>query len=248
MLPNAVLGSEEMIDEHYKSIFARGEQAFADMIDDTDRLGKFTIAHNNALHLDDLGLLMAMRPEAQMFKLARIEYQHSMYAAAFAQYRQAHISLRLFFELSLCSILFSAHEIYTRQWLKGQKDTNWSAITCKESGIFSKSFIGAFFAEMSESGAEYGGLASILYRECSEFVHGNRKSYCGIDGALGFNPDILDGWLDKVDTAKLVVTFAFFCRFLRDASRDNLDKLEQFALDSFGTMPPIQSIFDKVPE
>ncbi|KIC41911.1 hypothetical protein RA27_00395 [Ruegeria sp. ANG-R] len=207
-------------------------------------MAQFTVAHNDAADIDQLERLIADRTEATMFKLARVEYQHALYSASFAQYRQAHISLRLFFELSLCCILFSAHEIDIRLWLKDQKDSNWQSIINEQNGVFSKHFVGAFFEEMKEHCDQYRSLAKTLYRECSEFVHGNRQSYEGIDTEISYNPDVLEAWADRADTARLIVKFAFICRHLRDASAEVKNELEDLVLEGFGDLAPIQAIFE----
>lgn len=180
-----------------------------------------------------------------MFKLALVEYQHALYTVAVAQYRQAHVSLRLFFELSLCCILFSAREIDAHLWLKGRKDSNWAAITSKDDGVFSKHFVGAFFEEMKEHCEEYQALAVSLYRDCSEFVHGNRQTFDGLDTAISFKPKLLDNWIDRADTAQRVIKFAFLCRYLRHLDRIEANKFEQMALESFGDLAAMQALFDE---
>jgi len=232
-----------MVDEHYAGILAKSQAALQSLLEDTERYPKFVSAHNDAEELDLLERLMAGRTEANMYKLARLEYQHALYSAAFAQYRQAHVSLRLFFELSLSGILFSAHEIDAHLWLKGQKDSNWAAISSNETGVFSKAFVGAFFEDMKEYCPQYLAMATTVYRECSEFVHGNRASFEGIDSQINFHQDILDSWLDRADTVRLLVKFAFLTRYLPHTNGATRNDFEQMALDNFGTLPPIQAIY-----
>ena len=237
-----------MIKEHYSGILDKSQSALHSLLNDPDRYSKFVAAHNDADDLDSLENLMAGRTEANMYKLARLEYQHALYAAAFAQYRQAHVSLRLFFELSLSGILFSAHEIDAHLWLKGKKDSNWGAIISNETGVFSKAFVGAFFEEMKEYCPQYLAMATTVYRECSEFVHGNRSSFEGIDSQIIFNPDIIDSWLDRADTVRLLVKFAFLTRYLPHADGNIKSDFEHMALDNFGIFPPIQAIYAGGPE
>ncbi len=232
-----------MVVDQYKNILATSESALGCLAADADRLATFTTAHNYASDLDQLDALLSGRPEAHMFKLARIEYQHSLYSVAFAQYRQAHVSLRLFFELSLCCALFSAHEIDAHLWMKGKKDANWQAIISTDSGVFSKHFVGAFFEGMKEYCDQYRALAEKLYRECSEFVHGNRQSFDGLDAEIGFRPELSDTWADRADTARLVVKFVFLCRYLKVAPAEIRGELENLALDNFGELTSIQALF-----
>tara|TARA_B100001105_G_C22261082_1_gene386755 strand:- start:106 stop:819 length:714 start_codon:yes stop_codon:yes gene_type:complete len=231
-----------MVTGHYTSILAKSSEALTQLSSDQERFAKFTAAHNDADELDRLGKLMAGRAEEHMYQLARIEYQHALFALAFAQYRQAHVSLRLFFELSLSSILFSAHEIDAHLWLKGKKDSNWSAISSKETGVFSKNFVSAFFEDMKDFCEQYHALAVTLYRECSEYVHGNRQSYEGIDAEIVFNQENTDGWLDRSDTARLVVKFAFLCRYMPHVSAEMKQEFQDMILENFSAFGPMRDI------
>lgn len=232
-----------MVQEHYASILAKSESAFQNLTRDGDLYTQFVAAHNDASDLDALHKLIEGRPEESMYRLAVLEYQHALYAVALAQYRQAHVSLRLFFELSLCSVLFSAHEIDTHLWIKGKKDANWSAIISNESGVFSKNFVGAFFEEMKEHSEQYLAMAKAVYRECSEFVHGNRASFEGLDSEIKFNKEVLGSWLDRADTARLLVKISFLSRYLPHTRPENIKDFEQMAMDNFGDLAPIQSFF-----
>lgn len=236
-----------MVAAHYNSLLARSQDALTNLQKDAERLAMFTLAHNDAVDLDQLDKLVADRTEAPMYKLARLEYQHALYSVSTAQYRQAHAGLRLFLELSLCSILFSAHEIDTHLWLKGRKDAGWRSINCEDAGVFSEHFVGAFFEEMKEHCDQYQTLAGKLYRECSEFVHGNRQSFDGIDKEVSYNADILEAWADRADTARLLVKFAFISRHLKSASVNVRDELEELVLEDFGTLAAIQAIFEEKP-
>ncbi|WP_210252776.1 hypothetical protein [Agrobacterium vitis] len=232
-----------MVQEHYSEILSKSQAALQLLTDDPDRYSKFVAAHNDAEELDSLEQLIVGRTEANIYKLARLEYQHALYAAAFAQYRQAHVSLRLFFELSLSAVLFSAHEIDAHLWLKGQKDSNWGAISSNDTGVFSKSFVGAFFEEMKEFCPQYLAMATAVYRECSEFVHGNRLSFEGIDAHIHYRQDNIDSWLDRADTVRLLVKFAFLTRYLPHAEASTRNDFEQMAIENFGTLAPMQALY-----
>lgn len=233
-----------MVAQHYTKILAKSGEALTHLSSDQVRCANFTAAHNDADELDRLSKLVAGRAEEHMYQLARIEYQHALYALAFAQYRQAHVSLRLFFELSLSSVLFSAHEIDAHLWLKGKKDANWNAISSNETGVFSKNFVGAFFEDMKDFCEQYRALAVTLYRECSEYVHGNRQSYNGIDAEIAFNEENADGWLERSDTARLVVKFAFLCRYIPHVSTEIRQEFQDMILENFSTLSPLRDFID----
>lgn len=231
--------------DYYSEILARSRKSLDELKNDDEKILAFTSAHNSIKDLECLEIFLTGRTEAEMFRLAKIEYQHALYSASVAQYRQAHVSLRLFFELSLCCVLFSAHEIDMCLWLKNQKDSNWSSIISNESGVLSKAFVGAFYSEMKEHCEQYRVMAETLYRECSQFVHGNRSSFDGIDGEMAYNRDILDNWVDRADTALRVVKFVFACRYLEASQRSQRDLVEDMMLGDFGDLPPVQAQFER---
>jgi len=237
--------SSDVLQTHYKTILTKSEAVLADLCADTARLSAFTAAHNRAADLEAISSLLDNRPEAHIFKLACVEYQHSLYSVAFGQYRQAHVSLRLFLELCLTTILFSAHEVDCRLWLLGKKDINWNSIVKNDNGIFSKQFIRAFFEGMEDYSEQYCVMAETLYRECSEFVHGNRQSYEGLDSGIVFRPELMGNWTDRAETALRIVAFCFACRYLRLTTLKIRNKLEHMILEMFGEITPIQAIYQE---
>lgn len=180
-----------------------------------------------------------------MLKLALIEYQHALHADAFAQYRQANMSLRLFLELALGAVQFSAHEIDARLWLSGGKDNRWGEIVSEDTGVFSKRFCCAFFEELGEHIDQYRTMAKSLYRECSEYVHGNSYSYERINGGIKVNLDALDEWLDRTDTARLIVKFCLALRFIAHANKDIKSEVEDVLLEDFSHLSAINSIYQE---
>jgi hypothetical protein len=90
---------------------------------------------------------------------------------------------------------------------------------------------------------QYQVLAGTLYRECSEYVHGNHSSYEGVDAGISFNISKLDSWLDRADTARMVVKFAFLTRYLLHVDRNVQNILEELALDQFQYCEPIRDVF-----
>lgn len=234
-----------MVVRQYRELLTLSESALKRLSEDPERLEIFTSAHNEAVDLDQLNNLLVNRVEESMFELARLEYQQAAFSASIAQYRQAHKGLRLFLELALCSVLFSAHEIDSHLWLRGKKDTSWKSINCETRGVFSRHFVGAFFEELNDHCDQYRSLAAKLYRECSEYVHGNRQSFGDMNHQIAYNADSLEAWADRADTARLLVKFAFVSRYLKSASVDTRNDLEVMVLEDFGMLPAVQSIFEE---
>jgi hypothetical protein len=115
--------------------------------------------------------------EAELLRVAAHEYEYSLLALAQGHYRHAFKSLRLVLELTLQAVYLSANELRLREWLSNRVDTSWSAIVDKNEGVFSPRFSKGFFPPFEIHAAHYGGMAVLLYRECSECVHGNAPHY-----------------------------------------------------------------------
>jgi hypothetical protein len=96
---------------------------------------------------------------------------------------------------------------------------------------------------MKEYCPQYLAMATAVYRECSEFVHGNRSSFNGIDSKIQFVPEIMDKWLDRADTISRLVKFAFLVRYLPHSDGSVRNSFEQMALENFGDLAPIQAIY-----
>lgn len=229
--------------EHYAKLIDQNNSALQNLNADAQSNGIFISAHNLASDYEALKVFLVDRPEGKMFELACIEYQHALLSASIAHYRQAHVSLRLFFELSLGCVMFSAHEIDAQLWLQCRKDTNWSSISSEETGVFSKQFAGAFFEEMKDSCPQYRALAAKVYRECSEYVHGNRQSFHKDGNKIEYRSDDIQSWAERADTVAVAVKFAFLCRFLKGSTDATKEHIEDIALEAFGHLPAIQYIY-----
>ena len=84
---------------------------------------------------------MGSRPEAPVLQAAMREYQFSLLALSFGQYRAAFSALRLSLELCFAAIQWSANERELREWKRGQRDSNWGSLVDSDNGILSKQFV-----------------------------------------------------------------------------------------------------------
>src|SRR4051812_43147850 len=85
--------------------------------------------------IDDFSLwleVLGERPERPVFQAALREYQYSLLALSSGHYRAAFVSLRLALELSFAAIQWSANERELREWVRGQRDSNWAAVIDSE--------------------------------------------------------------------------------------------------------------------
>ena len=138
------------------------------------------------------------------------EYEQGFQAVVHGQYRYAFMANRYFLEQICRFIYLSTNELYLRQWKLGLREVAWGSLVDKENGIFSKIFIRAFFPEVESEGEHMIKLVSSLYRETSEFIHGNFTKLISISSKIEFNSELLKAWLGFMETNKFVSTFLLF--------------------------------------
>lgn len=229
--------------QHYTSLIKRSLDQLNLMAASQETT--FVKAHNFIDDLETMKEVIATRPEAKILSLATREYQLALYALASSNYRHAFVSLRLFFELSLSTILFSSSEIKLRQWLSNRSDIIWAALIDEEDGVYAKSFVEAFQPELASSTKQYRSLAQKVYRECSEHVHGNFHTHPIDVSSIDFKVDTFLTWTNLADSVRACFIFAYTARFLDSLSKDQRNQLEHIILDELGSLPPVQEAYQK---
>lgn len=230
---------------HYHEIKKNTDTVF-EKINRTDGAREALVtSHNYLLDYDVLKMAISTRPEVAVLEAAVKEYQFAIFALALGQYRHAFIGLRLFFELMLATVYFSAHEIDYRMWAKDSKDINWNALKDNQNGIFSVNFIKAFNPNFSDNGKQYLAIAEALYRECSEYVHGNAGTHAILPSDIAFNNEAFFSWHQKATTMRMVILFAFSSRYINYIAEDAMEKMEPVIVDLFGHLRPVQELFSK---
>jgi hypothetical protein len=207
-----------------------------------DTAGSHASSHSFVSDLEQWYALLKDRPEGPILKAALAEYQFALLAVVQGQYRQAFMALRLSFELIMGTSYFSANEFQLRQWLCGERDLVWSALIDAESGVLSKQFVKAFYEELAEEALQYRAMGQEVYRECSEYVHGNALTHTSLYGKVSFQQKAFDAWHDKARTVRLVSSFALCARYVYLTDSTNRSKLETVLIDNLGHMPAIRRI------
>jgi hypothetical protein len=233
------------VEEHYRNLLQRDEQMLNSLVADPVALVEFVKAHNFQADFEKLRDAVTNRPESEIFSLAIREYDFALSAVACSHYRHAHISLRLFFELALSAIHFSAHEINLRKWMLNSHDIYWSALADKENGVFAKSFIQVFHPGLSNSADQYLAMAVKVYRECSEFVHGNLHTHQDFDQPVEYNQELQIAWAERAEAVRISLLFAFAGRYLALLNPGQRTELEQLMIESFGHLQSIQELYGK---
>lgn len=189
--------------------------------------------------VDDLNIwhgILKNKVDTTILVSAIKEYEFSFQAVLNGQYRYAFTAQRYFLEQVGRYIYLSTNELYLRHWKLGIKDIAWGTIVDKDNGIFSKIFIRAFYSEVEEQGAHILTLASKLYRETSEYIHGNFNKVIDMPERLDFDNILLDQWLSFVETTKFITVFLLSVRFLKELTKVELEKIEDNIRDELGGM------------
>lgn len=182
------------------------------------------------------------RSETSVLRCASREYEFALLSVVTGQYRSSFTSLRLALELSLASVQWSANERELREWRIGRRDSNWNALIDAENGIFSKQFIGLFSEGLADEAPRYRAMASTVYRECSEYVHGNAHTHHEIPEIIEFHEASFDAWMSKSSVVRLVIMFSLAARYLEEIGKSAHSHLEDALLDHLGHLAAVRTI------
>lgn len=228
---------------YYRSLADERHSIMEAGIADPTVLALQTTSHNA---LKDFELLLSVMSgdERSVFVQACREYQYALEAVMFGSYRNAYASLRLSFELFIATMYFSAHQLKLKLWLAGHDDLLWGMLNDPDKGVFSHNFLKAFNADLGPYRQQYMGLSSTVYRECSQYVHGNPETHEDTSQPIGFDPTKAKDFHDKVSSVKLCVLFAFVVRYLPSLNKDQKQKIEHLIMESFGEIAEVQAEFE----
>jgi hypothetical protein len=234
--------------EHYRVLLKNSDTVLGAMVGANGASKALITSHNYLLDYDAIKMAIAERPETAVFDSAIKEYQFALFALVSGQYRHAFGGLRLFFELMLATVQFSAHEIDYRMWARDSKDINWSTLKDPQSGVFSTNFIRAFNPDFSDCAKQYLAIAEAVYRECSEFVHGNAGTHATLPSDIAFHNEAFFSWHEKATTMRLAIIFVFSARYLNYVTKEATDRMEPIIAEVLGNLPPVQAMFSQPSE
>lgn len=173
--------------------------------------------------------ILGTAPETIIYRNAVKVYQEAFGNMLMGLYQPAFMGLRYFLERTLVGIYFSGSEIELRTWMHGQRDTYWSELIGEEDedkdfdkkkdevnvnkGLFSLKYTRAFFEEISGTAKVFRTLTKSVYRECSEFVHGNPKAIERLGGTIDYSEEVVAKWNDCADTVARCILYAFMMRY-----------------------------------
>jgi hypothetical protein len=153
------------------------------------------------------------------------------------------MALRLSLELLLGSVYLSGNELELRIWLKGESDLVWRNLIDEQAGVLSKRFVGAFFEDLKDRAPYYRAIAEKVYRECSEYVHGNAPTADRLPEGVTFSEAAFADWHDKAKSVRMAVHFSLCTRYLRTIDASTVATLESVLMDNLGHVVEVRRIF-----
>lgn len=171
------------------------------------------------------------------------EFELGFQAVLSGQYRYSFIAQRYFLEQICRFIYLSTNELHLRHWKLGLRDISWGSLVDIENGIFSKVFIRAFYSEVESEGDHLVTIASKLYRESSEFIHGNFSKIEELPNTIEFNSSLLGKWIEFMETSKFIALFLLCMRFSKDIEHQDISKIEEMVKDELGGIVEFNLLF-----
>lgn len=200
--------------DHYRALIGKLSQNADACFASVEFKAAFLRCHSFLGDISAMASLTAERPEQYCVTRAQSEYQFALSALLNGHYRHSFASLRLAAELLLYGVYFSAHEVKFRQWLAGNRDLTWQALTDDNKGVFSAPFIKAFNPELVDLRKKYSSLVETSYRECPEFVHGNPERSKVLKDNLDFDGAIIETFETIMQSLRLGILFCYIQRYL----------------------------------
>lgn len=184
------------------------------------------------------------RFEYQIYKNALIQFQLTIQTLNLGFYSNSFFGLRFLLERFLVGILLSTNEMKYRTWEKGGGDISWTNIMDLETGIFSFKFANAFFPELTDDLKHYEGLTRRVYRECSEFVHGNHHTLYKIPEKISYDDDLFKHWHRKSQIIFEVLFFVLNLRYSNFLNKKDILEIEDINIDYLNFIRPIRGLHD----
>lgn len=225
--------------KHLQKLRERLNSVFSETIDSGQLTGK---SHYYATCLYELGQQLEDQAIAGMLKSVAAQLESATLFSAFGLYRQAFSALRLALELGFGACYFSVHRLDLNEWLDGKRDIKWAQLIDEDNGVLSSRFSNAFFPELDCEAKKISKRAKALYRELSEFVHGNHETWLDGGLAIAFNHDANQRYHSKCQEAFEIILFTLCCRYLKSLNDTKLDAVD-FINEELKHLGPVRTVF-----
>ena len=227
------------VKQYYSEIHAASQATFAVSLSQCTHLG---YVHDLALSLQDWHKVIPVNNKSMLQNTVE-QVEVSCLSMLGGIYRQAFAGLRLSLEMLFGMVYFSAHELEYIEWTKGTRDISWSIINDEHNGVFSCRFANAFFPELASYIPDARNRAARLYRELSEYVHGNYSTWSHEQPALEKRDDLIASYERNVREFRYLAQLVLSIRYLKQIHLSDTHVVEIHVTDELGTLPEIRSVY-----
>ena len=241
-------GPEHAVPNLYRSLHSAGRQAMDELAANETTRGQLVGVHASVLDFEPWLSVLVGRLEQHPLQTAVRELHAATLMASQALYRPAYMALRLFLELSLGAVYYSALELELRRWTAGARDVIWSEVSDKGSGVLSAAFAKAYAPQLEDSAEVVRILARTVYRTCSQFVHGNPGPTSLIPSDIVFSESTFSTFCERTDDAVRVVLFAMTVRYASSLEADELELVKPGLIDRLGNVDAVRALLAPLPE
>lgn len=220
-------------------------QALDQALHDQEIAQELTHATQRIEDLTNFVKRISHRVESKVFELAIRELNQSFLAALNSHYRQSFSGQRLSLELWFAGIQFSMNELSLRKWKMEKQDIVWSTLINPCDGILSVEVARIYWSSAEKRVSNYRNIAEKIYRECSQFVHGNNETHHYLPQTFGYSRKVMQAWKSNLDTITLLFCFTFLMRFNEDLTNLDYEKLSQPITDILGHLSEARELLNK---
>jgi len=211
------------ITEHFSKLNKNTQEVFTETLKKKAELGK---AHHFSACIYEFTQNISDESERKILETVSSQLESATLNVTYGMYRQAYTSLRLALEMGLGAAYFSVHKLELQEWLDGRADIKWAYLTDENNGVLSPRFAKAFFPEFSKDINDYLSKAKAVYRQLSEYVHGNNETWEACSIKISYDQNLLDTYFKSINTVSEIILFVLCCRYLKSFSREASESLE----------------------
>lgn len=219
--------------------------ALDQVLNDQDIAQELTEATQRIEDLTSLVKCISKRAEHYVFELALRELNQSFLAALNSHYRQSFSGQRLSLELWFAGIQFSTNELSFRKWKMNEKDIIWSSLINPDDGILSVGLARIYWTGAENRVPAYRNIAEKIYRECSQYVHGNNETHDYLPQTFGYSRKVMQDWKSNLDTISLLFNYTFLLRFNEELTILDYEKIAQPITDVLGHISEVRDLLSK---
>ena len=211
------------ITEHFEKLNNDTQEVFKETLNKKAELGK---AHHLSACIYEFTQSISDESERKILETVSTQLESATLNVTYGMYRQAYTSLRLALEMGLGAAYFSVHKLELQEWLDGRADIKWSSLTDENNGVLSPRFAKAFFPEFSKDINDYLFKAKNVYRQLSEYVHGNNETWEACSIKISYDQNLLDFYFKSINVVSEIILFVLCCRYLKTFSKQARESLE----------------------